>query len=457
MTRRHRHRSLRGLKATLVAILPLALFLAIGLSVRFTRTETSAPAKIPGIEASMVLTEEPACVEVGQVPKGSTLAEALAQEGVAPGDANAFIGRLGSLFDLRRVGSDDEYRLLWDKDGEVTRIEFQPDDSGYFVVEKDSLGLSAWREEPPVDRVVRKMSGTVRGSLYASMLKQGLDAGMAATFCDVFSYDVDFATETKDGDVFECLVEERLRDGRRVGGVRLLAGSYRNGAEVHQAAWYEPKTGKGGYYRPNGEALKRAFLRSPLNYTRISSGYTHKRLHPIFKTVRPHLGVDYAAPTGTPVVSVADGVVQSAGWVGGYGKLVRVKHAGGIVTYYAHLSRFAAGLRAGTRVDQNQVIGYVGSTGHSTGPHLDFRVEVGGKFVNPLTFKSTGGEPLPSSELAEFRKVSGAYSDLIARLDGQAAVPEAEFAALLNGGATTLPGLALSPGDAGTPKAAAPR
>jgi hypothetical protein len=457
MTRRHRHRSRRGLTATLVAILPLALFLGIGLSIRLTRSPDSAPAKVPGVEVSMLLTEEPVCVEVGRVPKGSTLAEALAHEGVEPGEANAFLARLGSLFDLRRVGSDDEYRLLWDKGGDVTRIEFQPDDSGYFVVEKDSAGLSAWREEPPVDRVVRKMAGTVRGSLYASMMKQGLDPGLVATFCDVFSYDVDFATETNDGDAFECLVEERLRDGRRVGGVRLLSGSYRNGADVHEACWYEPAGAKGGYYRPSGEALKRAFLRSPLNYTRISSGYTHKRRHPIFKTVRPHLGVDYAAPTGTPVVSVADGVVQSAGWVNGYGKLVRVKHSGGIVTYYAHLSRFAAGIRAGARVDQNQVIGHVGQTGHATGPHLDFRVEVGGQFVNPLTFKSTGGDPLPATELASFRKVSGAYRDLIARLDGQGAVPEAEFAALLQGGAVTLPGLALSPTDAGAMKAAAPR
>jgi len=423
-----RHRRL----APIAAIVPLVAFLAIGLSVRIFKGPYQDTTGLLTPSIPTAVTNRPGCLEVGHVPRGSTLAEVLENEGVRPEEARAWVDRLGSLFDLRRVQTDHQYRILSHEDGSLMRLEFQPDDLGYFVVEPDSTGLKAWREIEPFDRVYRKVSGDVRGSLYASMIKTGLDAGLVATFCEVFSYDVDFVTETRDGDRFECLLEERLRDGRPIGTMRLLSGQYQNGDEAVQAYWYERTHGKGEWYRPDGQALKRAFLKSPLNYTRISSGFSQNRRHPIFKTVRPHLGVDYAAPTGTPVVAVAEGTVRSVGWVNGYGKLVRIKHADGIETYYAHLSNYGRGLRAGDSVNQNQVIGYVGQTGHATGPHLDFRVEVDGRFVNPLGFKSTGGEPLPAAELARFRRATDAYRDVMVRLDRRAALPEAEFAALVN-------------------------
>ncbi|HEX7879614.1 MAG TPA: peptidoglycan DD-metalloendopeptidase family protein, partial [Candidatus Eisenbacteria bacterium] len=373
----------------ILAIFSLFAFLGLGLSVRIFRGPYKDTSGLLTPVIPVAVTQRPGCLEVGNVPRGSTLAEVLEDEGVRPEEAREWVGRLGSLFDLRRVRTEHQYRILSHEDGSLMRLEFQPDDSGFYVVEADSTGtqLNAWHENEPFDRRYRKVGGKVSGSLYTSMVKQGLDAGLVSTFCDVFSYDVDFATETKDGDTFECLVEERLRDGRPFGTMRLLSGQYKNGPEVVQAYWYEPSAGKGGWYRADGQALKRAYLKSPLNYTRISSGFTQNRLHPIFKTVRPHLGVDYAAPTGTPVVAVADGSVESVGWVNGYGKLVVVRHANGVETYYAHLSNYGRGLKAGASVNQNQVIGYVGQTGHATGPHLDFRVAVNGRFVNPLTFK----------------------------------------------------------------------
>ncbi len=431
--------------APLMAIVPLVAFLAVGLSVRIFKGPYQDTSGLLTPAISTTVTEQPGCLEVGHVPRGSTLAEVLENEGVRPEEARAWVNRLGSLFDLRRVRTDHQYRILSHEDGSLMRLEFQSDDSGYFVVEPDSTGLKAWRETEPFDRVYRKVSGDVRGSLYNSMVRDGIPSGLVATFCDVFSYDVDFATETKDGDRFECLVEDRIRDGKPVGSVRLLSGQYQSGDEVVEAFWYERAPSKGGWYRPDGQALKRAFLKSPLNYTRISSGFSHNRRHPIFKTVRPHLGIDYAAPTGTPVVAVADGVVSSVGWVNGYGKLVRIKHAGGIETYYAHLSNYGRGLRAGTPVDQNQVIGYVGQTGHATGPHLDFRVEVNGKFVNPLGFKSTGGEPLPAAELAQFHRATDAYRRVMVRLDGRDALPEAEFAALVQAAVTPFLDTPLAP------------
>jgi murein DD-endopeptidase MepM/ murein hydrolase activator NlpD len=261
------------------------------------------------------------------------------------------------------------------------------------------------------------------------MIEDGLRPSLVATFCDVFSCDVDFTTETKDGDAYEILVEDRRKHGQTIGS-RILSGRYTGGGKSHEAFYYEGR-GRGGYYRAGGESLRRAFLKSPLNYSRISSHFTHARRHPIFKTVRPHLGVDYAAPAGTPVVSVGDGVVQSAGWANGYGNLVRIRHKNGVVTYYAHLSRYGAGMRPGATVSQNQVLGYVGQTGHATGPHLDFRIQQNGRFVNPLTYKSAGGDPLPAAEKAAFAGVVTGYREMLASLDGGRSLSEAQFAAVM--------------------------
>jgi murein DD-endopeptidase MepM/ murein hydrolase activator NlpD len=315
---------------------------------------------------------------------------------------------------MRSVRPHAEYRLFTDRQGQVRRFEFQPDAARYFVIERDTTGLKAWREDEPIQYAHRKVEGTVQGSLYASMASRGIAPALVATFCDVFSYDVDFATETRDGDTYELLIEEALKEGRPIGGGRLLGGRYQNGGKAFEAVYFEGAGGRGAFYHPNGESLRKAFLKSPLNYTRISSHFTRARLHPIFKTVRPHLGVDYAAPSGTPVVSIARGTVLSAKWVGGFGNLVKVKHTNGIITYYGHLSRFARGLSRGSPVDQNQVIGYVGQTGHATGPHLDFRIEKAGRFIDPLRFKSTAGEPLRAGDRPAFDKTLRVWREALA-------------------------------------------
>ena len=388
----------------LAALCLLLGFLAWGVSQLAMKGPLEDGQKVLGFEAadSIPVAEPPPCIVTGQVGRGATLSEVLDREGVPVEQAQDLIVQLASLTDMRAIRPDDQYRLFTTRAGEVTRLEFQPDISRYFVVEKDTAGLRAWREDEPIEYVEEKIEGTVRGSLYASMVRDGVAPQNVATFCDIFSYDVDFATETRDGDQYAFLIEVPKQEGRTVGAGRLLGGRYRNGGKTFEAVWFE-KNGRGAFYHPNGESLRRAFLKSPLNYTRISSHFTYRRRHPIFKTVRPHLGVDYAAPTGTPVVSIGDGRVTYAGWVNGFGKIVKVKHSNGMSTWYAHLSRFAKNVRKGSRVDQNQVVGYVGQTGHATGPHLDFRMEQGGRFINPLRFKSTAGEPLAAKDRPEFQ------------------------------------------------------
>lgn len=398
----------------LFAFVLLAAFLAGGVSLRVSQGPLEDGQRILGFQPDTTRAGvDPACILRGEVGRGVTLSQVLDREGMPRQEAHEFLLQLASLTDMKSVRPDDEYRLFSNRTGLVTRLEFQSDPARYFVVEKDSSGLRAWRQDEPVEQVTRKITGTVNGSLYASMVADGVSPSLVATFCDVFSYDVDFATETKDGDVYEILVEERQMDGFSIGGDRLLGGRFMNGGKTAEVVYFEKEGGRGQFYHPNGESIRRAFLKSPLNYSRISSGFTYKRRHPIFKTVRPHLGVDYAAPTGTPVVTVADGTVQSSGWVNGYGKLVRVKHTNGIVTYYAHLSRFGKGIRAGSKVNQNQVIGYVGQTGHATGPHLDFRIQQGGKFIDPLRFKSSAGEPLTKGDRPAFEEALRAYRGMM--------------------------------------------
>jgi murein DD-endopeptidase MepM/ murein hydrolase activator NlpD len=186
---------------------------------------------------------------------------------------------------------------------------------------------------------------------------------------------------------------------------RVLAAEYRSSKRNFVAVWFEDAPGHGGYFTPDGNSVRRAFLKAPVKYSRISSRYTKARLHPILRTRRPHEGVDYAAPVGTPVWSVANGKVIFAGWSGGFGRLVKVKHTNGYISYYGHLSRYAKGLRVGQTVSQKQLVGYVGMTGLATGPHLDFRLQKNGRFFDPLSVKLDMGEPIAPRSRSRFTQV----------------------------------------------------
>jgi len=222
-------------------------------------------------------------------------------------------------------------------------------------------------------------------------------------FAEVFEWEIDFLTEPQRGDSFRLIFEEYTMDGNFVKYGDILAAEYRSGNQTTQAVSYQIPGGRKDWFDPLGKSVRKAFLKSPLNYRRISSRFSYARFHPILKIYRPHLGVDYAAPAGTPIVSSADGVVTYAGWRGGLGKAVEIRHANGFVTSYGHLSGIARGIRSGTRVKQKDLIGYVGSTGLATGPHLDYRVKVNGRFVNPLKMVSPPVEPVKPEHLADFK------------------------------------------------------
>lgn len=348
----------------------------------------------------------------GAIERGQTLVGSLASNGVGGVVAHVIHTEMAPVFDFRYARPGDQYRVVQDESGSLVRFEYARS-----VVERYTLrrtGQDTWvatRHEPELVRRRARIAGVVAGTLYDGVAALGESAELAHDFAEIFAWDVDFS-RAQPGDEFAMLYERLyVRDDQRrlayVRPGRILAARYTDTVDDYQAVYYEREEGQGGYYRPDGSSVERQFLKAPLNYRRISSRYSLNRLHPILKVRRPHQGIDYAAATGTPVWSIGDGRVTHVGWHGGLGKVVKVAHPNGYVSMYGHLSRYADGLRVGDRIRQKEVVGYVGSTGLSTGPHLDFRLLRYGAYVNPATIDTPEGQPIPATAVADFQVVSG--------------------------------------------------
>jgi murein DD-endopeptidase MepM/ murein hydrolase activator NlpD len=383
--------------------------LALGTADRGSGPAPSAAPAPEQVAATLAPVTEDAflCVDVLHPRAGEAPASLLSRAGLESGIVHDLLTALGELVNLRAVQQRDEFRLFVDHNGGVARLEYQRHPERSYSVEPGTGGYVAARHDAEIQVDARRFTGTVEASLYQAVLEAGGDDAMVENFAGLFQWTFDFATDTRTGDTFEILVEERSVGGTTIGFGRLLAAKYRpHGADMPLSAYFYAAAGTdGGYYNAAGESIKRRFLKSPLNYSRISSHFTHRRMHPILKKVRPHLGVDYAAPSGTPVVALGSGKVVYAGWIRGFGNTVKVQHGKTYVTQYAHLKGYAKGIRKGVRVDQNQIIGYVGSTGMATGPHLDFRVQENGAWINPLRLKGGVSEPLPAAEREAFLAV----------------------------------------------------
>jgi murein DD-endopeptidase MepM/ murein hydrolase activator NlpD len=371
-----------------------------------------AVAALPPEATQPALTTQP--VEIRQ---RDNLIAALLRRDVSAATAHAIAAALRDAgANLRRLRPGDRLELVSDEAGRVVKLAYPVDAWLRFDVDEGDDGWRAVRKqiEPDVRAEVRH--GEVQRSLWDAVTSGAITPAALLDLVQIFESEFDFAADAQPGDRFRLLVETRYADGVLVDYGRILAAQYVSDNRTLTGVAFEEQ-GRLRYFDAEGRSLKKMFLRSPLEFTRISSGFTHRRPHPILGGVRPHLAIDYAAPTGTPVWAVADGVVLFAGRNGGNGIQVRLQHRGGYQTYYNHLSRVAPGISRGVRVSQKQVIGRVGSTGLSTGPHLDYRVSHKGKFVNPLNEKFFPGEPIAQSKRAEFVKHAGA---LIERLEREA-------------------------------------
>lgn len=245
--------------------------------------------------------------------------------------------------------------------------------------------------------------GSIKNSLFLASQRAGLTEKMTMELAGIFGWDIDFALDIREGDSFNVLYEEKYLDDEKLGNGDILAATFVNRGEVFTAIRFTDSNGDTGYYSPDGKSMKKAFLRTPVDFTRISSSFNPNRLHPIFKTKRPHRAVDYAAPTGTPIKAAGDGKIKFSGWQKGYGNVVFIQHPNNIVTIYAHQSRINKKFRKGSRVKQGQIIGYVGQTGWATGPHLHYEFRVNGVHRNPITVKLPDASPIPKKELASFK------------------------------------------------------
>jgi len=345
-------------------------------------------------------------IATGRVPKRGTLAGALRGAGVHPVLVDQVARGLRPIFDFRRARPGDFYALIRDDAGALLSFEYQRGRGEVYRLDRGPTGaLVARKEVAPLERRVLQLGGVVKGSLFTSLVELGERPELVHAFTDIFLWDFDFSTQSRSGDEFRLVFEKFFDKDGFVRYGRVLAAEYRASKRTFVAVWFEDELGHGDYFTPDGNSVRRAFLKAPVKYSRISSRYTKARLHPVLRTRRPHEGVDYAAPVGTPVWSIANGQVIYAGWSGGFGRLIKVKHTNGYISYYGHLSRYANGLRVGQPVSQKQLIGFVGKTGLATGPHLDFRIQKNGRFFDPLSVKLDMGEPVSPRARSRFNQV----------------------------------------------------
>ncbi len=308
----------------------------------------------------------------------------------------ALMRNVWETFRLSRYVVEDEV-IRWDPQREV--VEFEP-----LFAAPGSEVPRRLRSDGGI-RAVATIRGRIQGSLYKSVLRVGGNAALAVSLADIFSWEVDFRSDLQPGDRFWIVAEGKLRPGHEPRWKRVLGVMIEAGGRPHRAIAFPDRRGRLGYYDEDGKPFHKLFLGAPVNYTRISSGYSHRRFHPILKIHRPHRGIDFAAPFGTPVRAVASGVVVRAAWTGQGGKTVELRHPRRYGTKYHHLSRYARGVRRGKHVVRGDVIGYVGSTGLSTGPHLDFTVLYGGRPVNPLKLKQIAGVPISKKNWKRFARL----------------------------------------------------
>ncbi|MGP1677035.1 MAG: peptidoglycan DD-metalloendopeptidase family protein [Burkholderiales bacterium] len=337
--------------------------------------------------------------------RADTISDLLARVGVHDQEARAFLAwiKRGRSLQLLRPGTTVQARTA--DDGSLLALRYITDKGRLIGFDKQGAEFKAVEQQLALLPQQQMKSGEIRSSLFAAADAAGVSDNVAIQLADIFSGEIDFHRDLRRGDKFTVIYEMFYHEGRAIKSGRVLGAEFINQGTSYRAIWFQDAEGKGGYYTPDGKNLRKAFLRSPLEFSRISSGFS-MRFHPILHQWRTHKGIDYAAPVGTHVKATADGTVEFVGTQSGYGKVIVLKHQRGLSTRYAHLSRFAAGLRKGVRVEQGDVIGNVGQTGWATGPHLHYEFRVNDEVRNPLTVALPAALPVPAQQMAAFSRAS---------------------------------------------------
>ncbi len=379
--------------------------------------ETVAPA-IPLPEPWELPPSHPACfgsaalAERLEFKAGDTLDGLLRRASVGADERQGLIEAFSAVHDPGSFRSGRALTLHRDDEGRVLGLDYPLDYLRDLCARRAGEGYRADIFEAQIPWRRRALSAGLEPSFYESLAAQGMSGDLATRVADLFAGEIDFFLDLREDDRMEILAETANRPDRDGPKTRVLAARMVLDGKASAAYLFADENGTRHYYHADGSSLERQFLRAPLNFSRISSGFSSRRLHPILGVHRPHYGVDYAAPTGTPVLATADGSVRQRSRSNGAGRFVKLRHPGNIETTYMHLSRFASGTAQGRRVAKGQVIGYVGSSGLSTGPHLDYRIKVEGSYVDPRRFQSEPAAPLPEGRRSEFAATVALYDSL---------------------------------------------
>ncbi|MDR2016940.1 MAG: peptidoglycan DD-metalloendopeptidase family protein [Burkholderiales bacterium] len=338
-----------------------------------------------------------------RVQRGDTIGNVLSRAGMRDPQAMAFLLSDAQARPLYKLRPGRALRIALNGEGQLQELRFLVSETELFTIVRGGETLRAETTVP--EREVRReqRAGEIRSSLFGAADAAGIPDAVTVEMANVLGGDIDFYHDLRKGDRFAVLYERVYVDGELVNNGRILAVEFVNGGIEYSAYWWQSPDGTSGYYNAKGESSKKAFLRTPLEFSRVSSNFSPERLHPLLKTKRPHTGTDFAAPTGTPVRAAGDGTVDFVGAQGGYGNLVILRHTGKITTYYGHLSRFASGLKKGNRVAQGTVIAYVGKTGWATGPHLHYEFRVANVPRDPLKMVMPPAAPIAAKDKEAFK------------------------------------------------------
>lgn len=403
------HKSLLIVSCTLLIISSIFIFSCVNSSENNdeqTNKKTKEPLFLYGICIDSL------DVKLDTIKKNQFLANIMLKQNIDYNTITHIEKKHKDVFDIRKIKPGHKHTFLLKRDSLATPLFwiYEIDKINYAVFSLTD-SLTAWRGEKTVDIKTEYIEGVITTSLWNAIKDVDGDPNLTMELSDIYSWTVDFFG-IQPGDTFKVVYENKYIQDECIGMGNILACYLNNAGSKHYAYYFEQNE-RGQYFDENGANLRKAFLKAPLNYRRISSTFSNARRHPVTKVVRPHHGVDYAAPTGTPVVTIGDGTVIEKGWdKKGGGNYLKIKHNSTYTTTYMHLSGFAKGINKGTKVKQGDLIGYVGSTGMSTGPHLDFRLNKNGTYINPLTFNPPSAEPVSEENKSSFEETISKYVEL---------------------------------------------
>ncbi len=378
------------------------------------------------VEAATLQSTAPASTQIPwktiTIKSGDTLASIFTKNNLPAATTHAVATLNEQTKSLRYIKPGQKIHILLDSDGRLRQMKYEPEITRTLLIQRtEGQSFNSKVTNFQLDAYPVYREGVIKSSLFEAAAKSNIPESVIMDLAGIFGWDIDFSLDIRKGDRFGIVYNELYKDDVKIRNGRILAAEFVNNGKTYRAVYYVDPKGEGDYYDEEGKSMRKAFLRSPVEFSRISSRFSNKRWHPVLSKWRSHKGVDYAASRGTPVRAAGDGKIRFAGTKGGYGRAIIIQHGGRYTTLYGHLHRYAKGARTGKKVKQGQIIGYVGSSGLATGPHLHYEFRVNGVHRNPLTVRLPEAKPVHSSYLANFKDKTSVYLSMLQLMENTVA------------------------------------